>query len=106
MSAYVIANYTIHDQEKYEKYPPAVMPTIQQYGGKLLVAEHDARAKGCPHQVLVIIEFESVEAARQWYASPEYAAIKHYREEASEGWGGIVPGFVMPEGSPGDQPPG
>lgn len=93
MPGYVIANYTIHDPEKYEKYPSAVVPTIQEYGGKLLVADSDAKAKGCPHQVLVVIEFESVEAAQRWYESPEYAAIKHYREEASEGWGGIMPGL-------------
>ena len=42
MSGYVIANYTIHDPEKYEKYPPAVRPTIQQYGGKMLVVDRDA----------------------------------------------------------------
>ncbi len=98
MPGYVIANYTIHDPEKYEKYPPAVRPTIQQYGGKMLVVERDAKAKGSPHQVLVVIEFESVEAAQRWYDSPEYTAIKHYREEASEGWVAMVPGFEMPEG--------
>ncbi len=98
MSGYVIANYTIHDQEKYEKYPPAVMPTIQQYGGKMLVVERDAKAKGSPHQVLIVIEFESVQAAQRWYESPEYAAIKHYREEASDGWVVLVPSFEMPEG--------
>ena len=97
MSGYVIANYTIHDQEKYEKYPPAVMPTIQQYGGKMLVVERDAKAKGSPHQVLIVIEFESVQAAQRWYESPEYAAIKHYREEASDGWVVLVPSFEMPE---------
>lgn len=98
MPGYVIANYTIHDPEKYEKYPPAVGPTLQQYGGKLLVVERDAKAKGSPHQVIVVIEFESVEAAQRWYESPEYTAIKHYREEASEGWVSFVPGFEMPEG--------
>jgi len=98
MSAYVIVNYTIHDTEKYQKYPPAVRPTILQYGGKLLVADTDAKSKGSPHQVMVVIEFESVKAARRWWESPEYGAIKHYREESSEGWEAIVPGFVMPPG--------
>jgi uncharacterized protein (DUF1330 family) len=45
----------------------------------------------------VIIEFESEEAARRWYESPEYTAIKHYREEASEGWGAIVLRYVPTE---------
>jgi hypothetical protein len=37
------------------------------------------------------------ESAWRWYESPEYSAIKHYREEASEGWGAIVPGYVTKE---------
>ena len=98
MAGYVIANYTIHDPEKYEKYPPAAGPTLQQYGGKLLVVENDAKTQGCPHQVIVVIEFESVEAAKRWYESPEYTAIKHLREEATEGWAAFVPSFEMPEG--------
>ena len=92
MSVYVIANFTVHDQEKYEKYTQAVSATLQQYGGKILVRDGDAKAKGCPHERLVIIEFESEEAASRWYESSEYSAIKHYREEASEGWGALVPG--------------
>ena len=79
MSGYVISNYTVNDQEKYEKY---------------LIRDDDAKAKGCPHKRLVLIEFESEEAAWRWYKSPEYSAIKHYREEASEGWGAIVSGCV------------
>jgi uncharacterized protein (DUF1330 family) len=97
MAVYVIANNTVHDEEKYEKYPKAVSATIQQYGGKYLVRDGDAKAKGCPHKRLVIIEFESEEAARRWYESPEYSAIKHYREEAWEGWGDPVPEYVTPK---------
>ena len=96
MPAYGIANYTIHNPEIFEKYPPAAVPTIQQYGGKVLVADFDAQAKGSPHQVSVVIEFSSVEAAQRWYESPEYSAIKHYREESTEGWVAIVPGYVIP----------
>jgi uncharacterized protein (DUF1330 family) len=45
MPAYGIANYTIHNPEIFEKYPPAVVPTIQQYSGKFLVADFDAQAR-------------------------------------------------------------
>ena len=95
MSVYVISNYTVNDQKKYKKYPQAVLATVQQYGGKYLIRDDDA--KGCPHKRLVLIEFESEEAAWRWYDSPEYSAIKQYREEASEGWGAIVPGCVTTE---------
>ena len=94
MSGYVISNYTVNDQEKYEKYPQSVLATVQKYGGKYIIRDDDAKAKGCPHKRLVVIEFESEEVAWRWYKSPEYSAIKHYREEASEGWGAIVSGCV------------
>ncbi len=97
MPAYIIANYTVHDQEKIEKYRDVVRPIILQYGGKMLVVDRDAKAKGCPNQVMVVIEFDSVEAAQRWWQSPEYVAIKHYREEASDGWVAILPGFAMPK---------
>lgn len=97
MSVYVISNYTVNNQEKYEKYSSAVLATVKQYGGKYLVRDDDAKAKGCPHKRLVIIEFESEEAAWRWYKSPQYSAIKPYREQASEGWGAIVRGYETPE---------
>jgi hypothetical protein len=49
MSGYVISNYTVNDQEKYEKYPQAVLSTVQRYGGKYIIRDDDAKAKGCPH---------------------------------------------------------
>ena len=97
MSVYVISNYTVNDQKKYQKYPQAVLATVQKYGGKYLIRDDDAKAKGCPHKRLVVIEFKSEEAAWRCYESSEYSAIKHFREEASEGWGAIVPGYVTTE---------
>ena len=99
MSAYLIAQYTIHDPETYAKYPPAVGPTLAQYGGKVLVAGPDSEVlEGSPLPQTVVIEFESVEAAQRWHDSPEYGEIKHLRTSASEGWMLIAPQFVMPQG--------
>jgi uncharacterized protein (DUF1330 family) len=99
MPGYVIANYTINDPEAFQKYPPAVGPTVAHYGGKLLVADRDVRAvEGSPKSAIVVIEFESVEAARRWYDSPENTAIKGLRTSTTEGWLAIADGFVMPEG--------
>jgi len=98
MPGYIIANYTIHDKETYQKYPPAVGPTIQQYGGRVLVADYEAKTvEGSPQQVIVVVEFESVEVAQRWYDSSEYRSIKHLRTESTEGWAVIANEFVMPE---------
>ena len=98
MPGYVIANYTINDSEAFEKYPPMVGPTIDQYGGRVLVADQGVQSvEGGPRQVIVVLEFESAEAARRWYDSPEYASIKELRTSNTEGWLAIAEGFVPPE---------
>lgn len=97
MRGYVIANYTIHDREKYDSYPPAVWPTIARYGGKVLVADHQASVReGAPEKVIVILEFPSADVARQWYDSPEYREVKDLRISTTEGWLLIADEFVKP----------
>ncbi len=98
MPGYLIANYTVTDPEKYAEYPPAVGPTLAQYGGKVLVAGTDSKVlEGNPNTSMVVIEFESVEAVQRWYDSPEYTKVKHLRTSATEGWVLIAPQFVMPQ---------
>jgi uncharacterized protein (DUF1330 family) len=98
MPGYVIANYMINDPEAFEKYPPAVGPTLAQYGGRLLVADLGVKPmEGRPQPVIVVVEFDSVEAARRWYDSPENTAIKGLRTSTTEGWLAIAAAFEMPE---------
>lgn len=99
MPGYVIVNYDINDREAYQKYPPAVRPTLAPYGGKVLVADSNAQTKeGNPMQMVVVLEFESVDAAQRWYDSPEYTAIKGLRTSVTEGWLVIAGGFAVPSG--------
>ncbi len=98
MPAYVIANYTINDPEIFEKYPPAVGPTLARYGGKFLVADRSVKAvEGNPQSVIVVVEFESIEAAQRWYDSPENTAVKDLRISSTSGWLAIANGYVMPK---------
>ena len=97
MPGYVIANYTINNPEEFEKYPPAVGPTLTQYGGRLLVADREVKAvEGSPQSVIVVVEFDSIEAAQRWYDSPENSAVKGLRTSTTDGWLAIADGFVMP----------
>ncbi|MEE9515607.1 MAG: DUF1330 domain-containing protein [Candidatus Adiutricales bacterium] len=99
MPGYVVANYDLKDSEGFQKYPPAVGPTLAQYGGKILAAETNPRnIEGSPRQVIVIIEFESADAAQRWYDSPENTAIKNLRISTTEGWLAIADGFSVPTG--------
>jgi uncharacterized protein (DUF1330 family) len=85
MPAYFIADIEVLDASGYEQYRTAAAPTVAQYGGKYIV-------RGGQHQVLegdwrpnrlVVLEFESVEAAQRWYASPEYGEAKKHRERSA-----------------------
>jgi len=97
MSYYFVVNYDITDQEKYEQYVQAVVPTLAQSGGKILVVDHEPNyLEGSSRHTLVVLEFESEAAAMKWYNSPEYQAIVNLRLEASEGWFRGAPQFVMP----------
>ena len=98
MPGYVVANYTINDPEAFEKYPPAVGPTLEQYGGRLLAADRSVTAvEGSPQPVIVVVEFEPVEAAQRWYDSPENTAVKGLRTSTTEGWLAIADAVMMPE---------
>lgn len=44
----------------------------------------------------VVLEFESVEAARAWYESAEYAKAKPLRQAAAETNAVLVAGFELP----------
>lgn len=96
--AYVIAELVITDQAAYEAYRKAVLPNVQSFDGQFLVrggtriqcegiddAHHD-------HIRTVIVEFPSLERAREWYASAAYAELKLIRQAATEGRLFIVEG--------------
>ena len=87
MPAYVLAEITITNPDGYKAYTQQVPATIERYGGRFLVRGGRAHAlEGeWPEKRRVIIEFPSVEAARQWWDSPEYAKPKALRRTNSEG---------------------
>ena len=97
MSAYGIAHYDIHDFEMWSKYAQAVIPNVVAAGGKFLTATNEFVAlEGQPQQVIVVVEFESMEAAKTWYESAAYQAIMPLRTESTTGWVLIAPAFTLP----------
>ncbi|HEV2605962.1 MAG TPA: DUF1330 domain-containing protein [Microvirga sp.] len=91
---YIIARVTVTNPEAYAEYAKGATEAIKQYGGRPLVrgGAHEA-LEGQARARNVVIEFDSVEAARRYYNSPEYQAAKAKREGACEGE------FVLVEGA-------
>jgi uncharacterized protein (DUF1330 family) len=106
---------TIHAQQ--EKAPPGYVvseadaildiPTVQKYGQgvaeTLAPFNHNFIVRGGKPQSLdggeapkgvVVIAFDSVEKAREWYESPAYQAIKPLRQSSTKGSMFIVEGIT------------
>lgn len=85
MPGYIIAHYKVTDHEGIGKYAEAVMPILEAHGGQALVVDGNSCVMegDAPHQS-VVVKFPSIEAARAFYNSPEYQAIRHLRTDHVE----------------------
>jgi len=85
MAAYLIAEVDVTDPAAYEEYRKIVPATIARYGGKYLVrgGKVDSKEGGWQPTRLVVLEFASMEQARKWYHSPEYAPALAIRTKAA-----------------------
>jgi uncharacterized protein (DUF1330 family) len=87
MAAYVMAEVEVTNPEGYKEYAALVPDTITRYGGRFLVRGGPAEPLegDWPQVRRVIIEFPSADAARKWFASPEYEKPKALRKANSKG---------------------
>ena len=76
MSAYVISEVTIRDQEAVARYKPVAKRSVLAFGGQYLardVAPETLEGAFAPDERIVILSFPDTQAARAWYASDAYA---------------------------------
>jgi len=85
MAAYVIANVEVLDPGGFEEYRRSVPATVAQYGGRYLVrgGETETKEGGWSPKRLIVLEFESLARAREWFASPEYAPLIALRKRSA-----------------------
>ena len=82
---YVIARIDITDPAAYARYAEAATKVIAAHGGRPLVrgGRHEA-LEGRARARNVVLEFDSYDAARAYYHSPEYQAARAFRGGAAE----------------------
>ena len=76
----------ITDPERAARYAAVSPATVKRYGGRYLArggAISVLEGSWDPKR-LVVIEFPSIEKAREWYGSPEYREVRRLREGAGE----------------------
>jgi uncharacterized protein (DUF1330 family) len=83
--AYFIAEVVWKDDAARQEYVAAFGPTLEPYGGRLVLAGPAETVEGDWHPArVVLLEFDSVERARAWYDSAEYARIKALRHHGAD----------------------
>ena len=94
MSGYVIVGLDVTDPEGFAEYAKPVPPIIEAYGGKYLVrgGDHETTEGDWNPKRVVILEFESVERAKEMFASEEYAPVGEIRHRTAKSSVVIVEG--------------
>lgn len=85
MPAYVVVEIQINDPAIYEEYKRLAPPSIAQHGGRYIVRGGTAETlegQWAPKR-FVMLEFDSVDRAKKWWNSPEYAAAKALRQKCA-----------------------
>jgi uncharacterized protein (DUF1330 family) len=94
LAVYFVVHLNITDADRFIQYFQAVMPLINQLGGRLV-------AQGTPEiiegnvigQQVAVFEWPSRQDFLNYWHSSEYAEIKRLRENAAVFWGEIIEGI-------------
>ena len=98
MAAYIIARVNVKNWGAYQEYMRHTPRVIQQFGGRFIARGGEMVTLEGPEETLrvVLIEFPSIERAKAFYESAEYARTRRLRE------GGGEAQFVVLDGYPAE----
>ena len=86
MPAYIVVEVEVNDPVRYEDYKKMVPPSLKPFGGRFLVRGGDIETlegDWAPKR-FVIVEFPSIEKAKAWWESTEYAEAKALRQATAK----------------------
>ena len=86
MAAYVVVDVLRTDLGPAARYSEQSGPSVARHGGRFLArgGRTEVLEGQWDPERLVVIEFQSVEAAKAWYDSEDYRAIREIRRGAGE----------------------
>ncbi len=87
MATYLVVRVDIRNWEEYKKYLNVTPAIIEKFGGKALVRAGEMETLEGPEEKrrIVILEFPTMEKAKEWYNSTEYQEARKLREGAAIG---------------------
>lgn len=82
---YLIAHIRVHDKEAFEEFKKLSGAAIAAHNGRVLVRNpapdhREGEAKG----LAIVVEFDSLDAARTFYDSDAYKEARAVREKISD----------------------
>jgi uncharacterized protein (DUF1330 family) len=86
MSAYVIVEIDILDPAGYEEYKKLASATVEKYGGKYIVrgGRIEVLEGDWDPKRIVVLEFESMQRARDWLYCEESSEPRRMRHRAAK----------------------
>lgn len=84
VTALLISDVSVRDADTFQIYRTRAATSIERYGGKYLArgGEIEQFEGTWSPRTIIIVEFPSIEQARAWYRSPEYASALEVRDKA------------------------
>ena len=86
-TAYVMANFIVHDADTYRKYEKGFFPILKKHGGEFITYDDNAKTfeRADPREGrTVLFKFPSEQAAEAWYNDPDYQALSEFRRAGTE----------------------
>lgn len=94
MPAYLIVRANVTDMQQYQEYMKLTPNIVEKSGGRFIIRGGDKVVLEGPEisDRIVMLKFDSVDAARRMYNSDEYQAAIKVRQGAAEA------SFIVMEG--------
>jgi uncharacterized protein (DUF1330 family) len=104
MPAYLFIKTKVHDPEQYAKYVAEVRELAASKDGRYIVRSQPVEVlEGSPEQwgdfLLLVSEWPSVAAVRDFWNSPEYRKVRELRADAGEVHVVLAEALCRPPGS-------
>jgi uncharacterized protein (DUF1330 family) len=98
MPAYVVVNVRVKDRVRYEDYKVMAPASIRAHGGRYIArgGRVDVMEGEWQPERLVLLEFPTLEKAKEWWGCDEYAGPKALRQATADTELVIVAGLDVP----------
>lgn len=85
MPAYIVVEVDVHNPTEYEDYKKLTPGSLKNFQGKFIVrgGKTESLEGDWNPKRFVMLEFPSIELAKAWWASEEYAPAKALRQRTA-----------------------